>query len=187
MKRLATPLVFVLGAVALYALQRSMPTYADITRPIAARGSIGEIIAVRGFDLTVENLRVGRRLAYEAYGRTHILTTSGVWVAVQVTAEASAESVTISAATWRGENGVLFAASDRLGTYPRLLATMRLEPGLPRRAMLVFEIPENQLSGATLTVSRTPFTPLDSEVEIALPDLSGEGIATEINLGDRNG
>jgi hypothetical protein len=153
----------VLAVLALAVMQRTAPGYADITRPITVSGKLGERLSGRQFDIRVESVRLGRNLVYEAYGRRQTLTTNGVWALLEVSAEATTESVSIIAASWQAPNGARYAASKRPSTYPGMLSLRRLEPGLPKRGFILFELPRDQLAGGTVLIARTEFAPLDTE------------------------
>lgn len=178
-------------AVALFvlaAMQQTAPGYADITRPIAVGGNPGELLSGRQFDIRVDSIRLGRRLAYEAYGRQQVLTTDGVWVLLDVTAAATRESVSITAASWRGPNGASYLASERLSTFPQLLKQYRLEPGLGRRGVIVFELPESQLANGVVSISRAAFGPLDSELLVEINGVESIPVEGELLLrGDAGG
>lgn len=187
MSVLKTAGLLAMAVLALYGMQRTSPGYADITRPIAVRGKLGENVQARTFALQTTGVRLARRLRYEAYGQEHVLTTSGVWAVVGVRAEALAESLSIMSAGWRAQNGARYEASQRLSTFSRLISQQRLEPGLPRDGLIVFEVPESQLAGATILVSQASFLPLDSELEIDPGGLGASQVTEEIRLEPRDG
>lgn len=160
------------AAAVLYGLQQTKPGYADITAPLAVKGKAGERLSGREFDVQVTGTRLANRLQVTAYGQSRILTTSGVWLIVDVKAEARDETVAITAASWRGPTGLEFLASERLSTFPTLIRGQRLEPGIEKTGQIIFEMPPEQLAGGVLLMSRSLFTPLDSEIVVdvgALP------------------
>jgi hypothetical protein len=160
---------FLAAVLILYGLQRTMPGYAEITRPIAVTGRIGDKLSARNFALTVDKISLAREIVVESFGRERAYTTSGLWALVEARAEAGHESVTIMAAQWLAPNGARYLMSSRLSNMPGDISSDRLEPGLPpRKVLLVFEFPEGQANGATLLVSQNPYTPLDSELRIPI-------------------
>ncbi len=64
--------------------------------------------------------------------------------------EAAARRKTIDIADLgcvRGPSGLRFAMSTRIGSSLGLLGAERLEPGIPRPVLLIFELPEDQIEG----------------------------------------
>lgn len=158
-----------LAAVAiLYGLQQTMPGYGEITRPIAVEGPIGERLVARDFALTVKKVSLAREIVVEAFGKERSYSTSGIWAVAEAVAEARQESVTVMAAEWLAPNGARYAMTERLSSVPGLLQDNRLEPGLPRKVLFVFEVPRDQAKGATLLVSRNAYIPLDSELNVSI-------------------
>ncbi len=168
---------------ALAVMQRTSPGYADITRPIAVSGALGERLTGRQFAIRAERLRLGRSLVYEAYGRRQVLTTSGVWALLDVSAEAVGETVAITAANWQAPSGASYAASQRASSLSAALSSLTLQPGLERRGVLVFELPEDQIARGVVRVSRAAFAPLDSEIEIDMRGAEAVTIEDELVLG----
>lgn len=166
-RKLASALALGLAILVLYGLQKTMPTYGDITSPVALSGRTGEKLSARDFELTVKTIRLARQVKLRSFGKDRIYDTSGVWALVEVDAAARNETVTLTSAAWLAPNGARYKASERFSaSAPGLLASQRLEPGLPARALVVFEFPESQVHGGRILVARTPFQPLDSELRI---------------------
>lgn len=167
-------MIRVLGSIAglvaaiaiLYSLQQTMPGYADITRPIAVHGAIGDRLMARNFELTATKVTLAQRIVLRTGTREQVFETTGLWAVVEAQAAARHESVTVTAASWLGPSGSRYAMSQRFSTMPGLLPSERLEPGLPRKVLMLFELPESQAKDATILVSRTPFTPIDNELHI---------------------
>lgn len=160
---------FLAAVLILYGLQRTMPGYADITSPIAVAGQVGEKLSARNFALTIDKVSLAREITVESFGRERNYTTSGVWALVEGQAEAGQESITVMASQWLAPNGARYVMSERVSNPPGQLSAVRLEPGLPpHKVLLLFEFPGDQASGATLLVSQNPYTPLDSELRIAI-------------------
>jgi hypothetical protein len=166
-RKLVTVFGLIFAVALLYGVQKTMPTYGNITSPIAVSGKAGEKLSARNFDVTVKSIRLAREIKLNRFGRDRLYSTSGVWALVEVEAAARDETVTLTSAAWLGHDGARYNASERLSGAPGALAEQRLEPGLPQRALLIFEFPESEIRDGTILVARTPFQPLDSELNIA--------------------
>lgn len=182
MRRLVSVLGVFLAIFALYVLQKSLPTYGDITSPIVVPGSIGEKVTARNFELTVTQLGFARNIKLAAFGTERSFGTSGIWAIVEAEAAARNETVTLTSATWLGADGLRYLASERINNAPGLLGRQRLEPGLPQRVLMIFEFPEGEMSKGTLLVARYPFQPLDNELHIAMESSAAPLIHDEVML-----
>lgn len=182
MRKLAALLGAFLAIFALYVLQKSLPTYGDITSPIAVSGRIGEPVTARNFELTVTRLRFARDIKLVAFGTERRFGTSGIWAIVEAEAAARNETVTLTSATWLGDDGLRYLASERIGNAPGLLSRQRLEPGLPLRVLMIFEFPESEMSKGTLLVARYPFQPLDNELRVAMEQSTVPLIYDQVTL-----
>nr|WP_234710107.1 hypothetical protein [Sinorhizobium medicae] len=90
--------------------------------------------------------------------------------------------MSLTSAEWRGPSGLRFAMSGRIGGSIGLLGSERLEPGIPRPVLLVFELPEDQIESGTLLVAETTVTPLAEQVEIAMHAVLPENRHESITL-----
>lgn len=159
---------FALAALLLYGMQKTTPGYGEITGPIAVSGRVGEKLAARDFELTVTNVVFSKQIKVEAFGREEAYTTAGRWAVVEALAAARRETISVFAAAWLGRNGARYAMTERLSNAPGLLPAEVLEPGLPRKVLLVFEFPQDQGAGATMLVARNAYTPLDDELRVTI-------------------
>lgn len=182
MRKLVSLLAIGLSILALYALQKSIPTYGDIISPIAIAGTAGEKLTARNFELTVTQARFAKKITLVAFGNERSYGTSGVWAIVEAEAAARDKTVTVASVAWLGANGTRYLASDRLSTAPALLTERPLEPGLPRRVLMILELPESEMSKGTLVVAHRPFQPLDSEMHIAMEPVAGALIHDQVSL-----
>ena len=173
------------AAILLYGLQKSTPGYGEITSPIASHGKAGKRADSHDFAAGVVEMHLARTVTIESYGTTRNFTTSGVWVLVEAAAEAKFESLTLTSAQWLGEDGISYALSDRFSSIPGMLSSQTLEPGLPRPVLMAFEIPESQISGGTLLMSRSALMPLEQELRIDMADAVPKPlrIRPEIRIG----
>lgn len=182
MRKLAALLGVFVAIFALYVLQKSLPTYGDITRPIGVLGKTGTKVAARNFEIKVTQLRFARNIKLTAFGNEHSYGTSGIWAIVEAEAAARNETVTVMSAVWLGADGLRYLASERISNAPALLARQPLEPGLPQRVLMIFEFPESEMTRGTLLVARFPFQPLDDELRIAMDSSSAPVIHDHATL-----
>lgn len=182
MRKLAALLGVFLAIFALYVLQKSLPTYGDITSPVAVFGRTGEKVSARNFELMVTQLRFARNIKLTAFSNERNYGTSGVWAIIEAEAAARNETVTVMSAAWLGADGLRYRASERLSNAPALLGRQQLEPGLPQRVLMIFEFPESEMNKGTLLVARYPFQPLDNELRIAMESPSAPVIHDQVTL-----
>jgi hypothetical protein len=177
--RLLLQCTAVLAAAALlFGMQRTTPGYAEITGPIPLAGKPGEVVEGRSFAVKVEKLVLAEKLRYRAYGRDLERDTAGIWAVVVANLEGRPESTTISGAMLRSASGLRFEASRRVPGAPRQFGGDRLEPGLPRRGIFVFELPREEAQGVTLQLAPGRWPRLDTLVEIAIPREAAEQAGT---------
>ncbi|MGX5846435.1 hypothetical protein ACWGTO_05080 [Mesorhizobium sp. PL10] len=168
MRRLAN-LVLLLVAVALcYGLQISKPHYADLIGPIPVRGKVGDTIVGRSFEVRAEKLEFARKLKTDRFGETKELTTGGVWAVVTVEVAARAASTTVAVASWRGPTGLTYDHTERLSFINNGSLPVTVDPGLPRKARLVFEVRPEEAGNATMLISGKLMAALDSQAEISI-------------------
>ena len=164
-------LAVALAAVALcYAMMVTKPHYADLIAPIPVHATMKETVTARTFGVHVDKVTFARALQAEHFGEPKLLTTGGVWAIVAVSLSANSTSTTVGEAVWRGPTGLDYRMTERVGFSPGL-PPHAVEPGLPKRGLFVFEIPSDQIQGATLLVAGRRFAPLDSEAMIAIDDV----------------
>ena len=167
MRRLAN-LVLLLVAVAFcYGLQTSKPHYGELIGPIPIRGKVGETIVGRSFEVRAEKLEFARKLKTDRFGETKVLTTGGVWAVVTVEFAARAASTTVAVASWRGPTGLTYDHTERLSFVSGLLP-VTIDPGLPRKARLIFEMRPEEVGNATVLISSKLMAALDSQAEISI-------------------
>lgn len=175
-----------LAAVLLYGMQRTTPLYSDITSPVPVAGRQGERLDTDAFAIGIAKVHLAREVTTRSLGGTRTYSTSGVWVIVEAAAEAKHESLTLTSAAWLGPHGKRYAMSQRFSIVPGILGNERLEPGIPRPLLMAFEVPERELSGARLLVSRSALTPLAQEARIEMTEVEPEDIRPAVILGRGN-
>ena len=168
MRRLAN-LVLLLVAVAFcYGLQISKPHYADLIGPIPVRGKVGDTIVGRSFEVRAEKPEFARKLKTDRFGETKVLTTGGVWAVVTVAFAATDRSTSVAVASWRGPTGLTYDHTERLSFVNNGFLPVTVDPGLARKAKLVFEVRPEEAGNATVLISSKLMAALDSQAEISL-------------------
>jgi len=157
------------AALLLLAMQHSTPGALDMTGPIPVEGRIGEEITGRQFTAKVENVTFARKIHFKRFGRDTERDSGGLFAIVDVTLAARNSSLAVSSATWLSPTQRRFQATRRLNGAPGEISSERLEPGLPRTGRYIFELPDDQVAGGTLLLSRALGPRLDSELHIAMP------------------
>src|SRR5262245_41568262 len=168
--RLGNLAVLVVAVALCYAMMVSKPHYADLIAPIPVHAAMKDTVTARTFGIHVDKVTFARALQAEHFGEPKLLTTGGVWAIVAVSLSATDTSTTVGEAVWRGPTGLAYRMTERVGFGPGL-PPHTVEPGLPKRGLFVFEIPPDQIVGATLLVLGRRFTPLDSEAMISIDDV----------------
>lgn len=170
-----------IAVLASYGFQQTKPQYSELTAPIPVTGVSRSPVVGRTFSAKVERVTLASGISRMRLGKETRLTTSGIWVVVEATLAARASTTVVAEAMLKGPTGLAFRQSQRVGHGP-LTAPHRLDPGLPRRALFVFEVPRDQIHGTTLMISESRFSPLDSQLRIELDPMldhaSGEAGAT---------
>jgi len=148
-------------------LQVSKPHYADLIGPIPVRGKVGETVIGRSFEVRAEKLEFARKLNTDRFGETKVLTTGGVWAVVTVEFAARAASTTVAVASWRGPTGLTYDHTERL-SFTNGLLPVAVDPGLPKKARLIFEVRPEEAGNATVLISSKLMAALDSQAEISI-------------------
>ena len=182
MRVLGTAAALLLAVAVLFGMQHTMPAYGDITSPVAIRGEAGTRVEGRDYAFAAANIHFARIVGVERFGERRDHTTSGVWILIEGAAVAKTETLALTSAEWLGPSGVRYALSQRFSTISGYLPSERLEPGLPRPVLLAFEVPEAELPGGTLIVSRSAYTPLGEELWIGLGEKHPKKVAAAATL-----
>ncbi|EJN05167.1 hypothetical protein [Phyllobacterium sp. YR531] len=169
MRRLWNIVVILVAVALLYGMWVTKPRYGELTGPIVSYGKMHDLVHTREFEVKLNQVTFARELAYTQFGKEKVLTTSGLWVVAAVELAATTKSTGVSSAIWQGPTGLRFEQSNRVGWLAGQPPFM-LEPGLPKRVQLAFEIMPDQVNGATLLVSAQLDPSLDSEARIAVDD-----------------
>lgn len=167
---LARVAALAVAALILFALQQTTPGYSEITGPITQHGLAGTTIAGRGFTLRFEKVVLAERLRWQSFGRSYDRDTGGLWAVAVVEAEGTPATTALSGATWQAASGLRFEASQRTESVRGFLRGKRLEPGLPQRGLLIFEIGRDAARNGALLVSMSRWPRLDTQLRIPIPD-----------------
>ncbi|TIM68873.1 MAG: hypothetical protein E5Y58_17705 [Mesorhizobium sp.] len=180
MRMVRSALALLLAAAVLYGMQHTRPLYSDITSPIVASGGMNKRVEARAFALSLDSARVARVLNVET-GKSKTYTSSVVWVVVEGEAEAKFETLGLTSGEWLSRSGIRYVLTDRLWATIEMMPGDVYQPGLPRRVLLVFEVPEDAVAGGTVVVAPTKLLPLNDEIRIATT-VSGKDIEPAITI-----
>jgi hypothetical protein len=169
-RRTGNVVALCLAVAVCYGMQRSKPHYAALIGPMPAYGQMRETVETRRFDVRVDQIVFVRRLKVDQFGKQKMLTSGGIWAIVSADFAARDRSTTIASAVWKGPTGLRYMPTERLPFGP-LLPPHLVDPGLPKRGLFVFEVPADQVEGATLLISSARYSALDSEARIMLDDV----------------
>jgi len=181
MRIVRSALAILFAAAVLYGMQHTRPLYSDITSPIVASGGMNKRVEASAFALSLGSARVARVLDVETFGKSKTYTSSGVWIVAEGEAEAKFQTLGLTSGEWLSRSGVRYVLTDRVPATIEMMPGNAYQPGLPRRVLLVFEVPEDAVAGGTVVVARTKLLPLDDEIRITT-DVSGKDIEPAITI-----
>lgn len=160
---------WLLAAGSILFMSRTTPGFVDLTAPFVSRGAPGEWVHTRTFGLRVDQPHLVRTLRQTRFGRVEERTTSGVWVIVKVDAVAVREPGMIGAFALETGNGKRYQHTERVRLASQVgLLGRELQPEMPVPALLVFEVPADQISQLTLIAGEREIPHLTSEAHIPL-------------------
>ncbi|WP_027342473.1 DUF4352 domain-containing protein [Hamadaea tsunoensis] len=133
------------GAITAY-----MPDKDEQERPFVRTGAGSDSVDARLFDAQVLGVRGGTKLA--GGGAAH--DTSGVWILVTVRVTAKKETSSVGYAALIDGDGRTFRATERV-TLP--VGGRLLQPGLPVRMELAFEVPKDVPLPLAIRLAEPPF------------------------------
>jgi hypothetical protein len=175
-------LAFLLTIAALFGMQQSTPYYSEILSPVAVPAAAGKPAETERFVFGIATMHLAKKLVVSYFSEPRIYTTSGRWLIIEAAAKAQNETVTLTAAAWRGPSGKRFAMSGRIREAVGILGSERLEPGIPRPVLLVFELPEHEVHGGTLLIAESLVTPLSQQAEMATAAVGPENRHDTVTL-----
>jgi len=169
MRKLSNILIVLVAIIVLYGMQRTKPRYGELTGPIPAYGKMHETVRTREFDVTLDKVTFARQLTFTQFGKTKVLTTSGLWAVVTGQLAATTSTTTVSAATWLGPTGLKYGLTGRAG-WGAGMPPFDLAPGMPKQVRFVFELLPDQVNGATFVLSSKVEPALGSQARLAIDD-----------------
>lgn len=170
MRSVMLSLVVFFVAVLLAILQATAPSYAVLTGPIRTAGHQSETVSSTTFSVEVRRVVTAKTIAYERFGRAVDLQSSGVWVIASVEVHAFKQTMPLRAATLIGASGRKYRQSRRAGDAPEVLSAKVVQPGLPTKGIVLFEVPTDETEGMRLVFSEQYDPQLKDEIEISLDD-----------------
>ena len=161
MRHAANSAVLLIGVVILGVMMITTPDYNSVFRAFLSHASNGEIANGRIFDARFLDGRLTHRVDFEHYGRQISRDTEGIFLIANF--EVSGVTATTQlAAKWKGASGRDYAASARFENAPKTLQSLFFQPGITSKSFVVFELPEDEVAGGELILSRRGVTILDS-------------------------
>jgi hypothetical protein len=165
----ARVLVLLLAVGGIVFMSRTTPGFVELTAPFVSRGGPGEWVNTRTFGVRVDKPYLVRTLKQTRFGRLEERTTSGVWVIVKVDAVAIHQPGMIGAFALETRDGKRYQHTERVRLSSQVgLMGRELQPEMPVPALLVFEVPENQINDLTLIAGEREIPHLTSEARIPL-------------------
>jgi hypothetical protein len=133
-------------------------------------GIQGSAVKAERFALGVGNAYRARQLTTPGVSQERSYSTQGEWLVIEAAARAEIESLSLMSVVWLGPNGVRYRLTGRLSSVAGMIGSERLEPGIVRPVLIVFELPADQIKGGRLLIAESALTPLSEELHIALDD-----------------
>jgi hypothetical protein len=153
--------------VAIVALYRWTPTLKDIQQPVAVKGAVGKPVHTPRFDLTVDGIRISKKLRVPR--TTPDRDTLTDFVVVDATVRATREPIHLGLVQIRTSDGVTYLGANRSGLDRADLTGFQFAPDIPARGSFVIEMPADKLPGAILLVTEKKiFTDFEPQATIPL-------------------
>jgi hypothetical protein len=166
-RKLVDTVLVAVVLVAIVGLYRLTPTPKDFQQPIAVKGVAGRAVHTPRFDFTVEKVRISNKLRVPR--TTPDRDTLTDFVVIDAVVTANREPIHLQKIGIRAADGTTYAAANRSELNRSDLTGFQFAPGIPVRGPLVFEMPVDQLPGATLLVlEKQIFNDLEPQATIAL-------------------
>jgi hypothetical protein len=153
--------------VAIVALYRWTPDQKDIQDPTPVQGIVGRVVKTPRFDLTVNGVRVGKKLRIPFSTPDRDSLTD--FVIVDATVTATREPMHIFGVKIRSADGITYLGSNRSGLDEVALTGSEFSPDIPVRGSFVVEMPAGKVPGATLLVmEKSILNDLEPQVTVPL-------------------
>lgn len=165
--------------VAIVGLYRLTPTQADFQQPVQVNGTAGKVVQTPRFEITVEGVRVGKKLKVPRTKPDRETSTS--WVVVDAIVTARKDPMHLGTVTIRNAGGVQYRATNRNAISRVDLLGFEFQPGIPVRGSFAVEMPADEVAGARLEVIESgSFIALEPQATIPLPAAEGEQPVVEL-------
>lgn len=169
----------IFGAGLLALMLATLPDYASTIRPFVIDAGTNGKAEGRLFDARFTGWQIAKKLAFEQSGEQVERDTAERFLIGEVEVTGKAKS-TLAEAVWQGASGRKYAATKRASNAPRSLDTNWLQPGLTDKRRVVFELPEDEISGGKLILSSGGSQAFDSALHLAPPATMPSLIQTAI-------
>ncbi|TDD48843.1 hypothetical protein E1263_32820 [Kribbella antibiotica] len=155
--------------VAIIGLYRWTPTQKDIQDPTPINGVMARPVDAGRFKLTVDAVRVGKKLKIPR--NTTVRETKTNFVVVDATVVATQEPIHLNLVQIRTADGVTYVGANRSGLETVDLGSFQFAPGIAARGSIVIEMPADKLPGATLQVMEKAYmNDLEPQANVSLGD-----------------
>lgn len=155
--------------VAIVGLYRLTPTQQDIQQPTPVQGIVGRAVKTPRFDLTVDDVRLGKKLRIPHTTPDRDSLTA--FVVIDATVTANREPMHLFGLKIRSADGITYLGSNRNGLDQVDLTGTQFAPGIPVRGSFVVEMPADKVPGATLLVmEKSILNDLEPQVTVPLGD-----------------
>ena len=179
---LKSAVILGVAIAALYGMQHSTPYYSNIISKITVEGNEGEPVETSRFVVGIVNAYRTRQVTTPGVEGTRIYDTDGEWLVIEAAAKAKLESLGLGSIEWLGPNGIRYAMSTRLTYAPGIVGSERLEPGIPRPVLMVFELPRDQIAGGKLLIAESSLTSLSEQVQISMTSTTRDDVSRSISI-----
>jgi hypothetical protein len=155
--------------VAIVGLYRLTPTQQDIQQPTPVQGIVGRAVQTPRFDLTVDDVRLGKKLRVPHTTPDRDSLTA--FVVIDATVTANREPMHLFGIKIRSADGITYLGSNRSGLDQVDLTGTQFAPDIPVRGSFVVEMPADKVPGATLLVmEKSILNDLEPQVTVPLGD-----------------
>lgn len=137
---------------ALGAMMVTNPDYNRALRPFVTHVPAGQMGQTRLLAGRMEGWRTADRVAFTEYGKEVARGSDGVFLIVDLSLSGTTDS-TMIAASWVGSSGREYMTTKRITNVPGQIEELWLQPGLESRAIAVFELPPDEVTGGALRLT----------------------------------
>ncbi len=159
-RMLVPGLAVIVGAALLAGMMMNNPNYDRALRPFVTDVMAGTRGETRTFSATFTGWETAGKLIFPYLGRPTTRTTGGIFLVTAMTVEGGQSSTRLSA-VWEGASGRLYQETPRVRDLPQQLTDQWAQPGLESRAIAIFELPPDEITGGALMLG----LPLDPRLE----------------------